>query len=1118
MSDFDPTRGPASPSPDAAAEDTVRADAARPATGGAIPPAAADAASSDAPDDVVKARRTRGLASLAINRPVGTIMLSMVVVVLGLFFLGRLPLDLLPSIVYPQIRASVSYSGVEPEVLEETIARPLETALAPTEGVTRIETEVQEGRVGVNLIFDYGTDVDLALQEAAKNLERARSRLPEEADAPTIFKFDPSQIPIFEGAFSSNERSLVELRDWVDRRLVPQLLTVQGVAAVDVSGGLTREVQVVLDPERLRSYGLTVSQVNDALRAANQDVAAGRVQSTTREVVGVTEGKFRNVNDIRALVLPLPSGGRVPLSEVATVRDTSREQRLWVRLNGVPAVKISVRKQPDANTVAVADAVEARLALLQNGTFLPSGVEFRSIENQASFIRNSVNSVRDAAVGGALLAMIVIFLFLGSLRKTLVIALSIPLSLLATFVMMGMGGLTLNIMSLGGLALGVGLLLDNAIVMLENVYRRRDALGEEAETAAHRGAAEVTSAVVASTTTNLAAVVPFLLITGLTALIFRELILTISFAILASLPVALTLVPMLAHQLTRIGWTSGLATSRPLLAFDRGMTRLRNGYVRAARVAVRFRWATLGAAVLALLGMIPLTSGLGNEFLPQVDDGNVGAFISLPPGSSAAETNRVTMEVERMVAEMPHVRNVFVTAGGFLFGGSTAEIGGRGSMTITLAPPGERDISADEWVQQMQGRINERGFPGARVFMRPPRIRGLRTNNSDSDVAVTITGDDLQELQALGEEVTQRLEGIPGLQNMEASAEEASPRISIRLDPQRASYLGLNAGAVGQTVRTALDGAVPTRYTEGSREYDVRVMFDRERFTSPEVLGAIALFPGGAGGGGSGPVYLRDVADVRMGVGPSTILRENQNRILRVTGDVVTEETTVGEVNADIRDRLQGIDLPEGYGLIYGGEEEAIRENSRQLAIVTGLAIFLVFVVLAVQYESLVNPFVILLAIPLSLVGVGLALWLTQTPQSAPVLLGVILLAGVVVNNSILLVEFIEEFRREAGATMQEAAVMAGSVRLRPILMTTLTSFLGMLPLAIGMGEGSELMRPLAIAMCGGVLVSTLLTLFVVPCAYVILNGGAERLGALITRKPEGRTSGPRDTAPVAGD
>ena len=1041
-------------------------------------------------------------------------MLSLVVVVLGWFYLGRLPLDLLPGIVYPQVRAGVTYPGVDPEVLEETVARPLETALAPTEGVTRIETEVQEGRVGVNLIFDYGTDIDVALQDASKNLDRARARLPQEADAPTIFKFDPSQMPIYEAAFSSDQRSLIDLRDWVDRRLVPQLLTVQGVASVDVSGGLTREVQVVLDPERLRSYGLTVSQVNEALRAANQDVAAGRVQSPTREVVGVTEGKFRSVADVRSLMLATAGGGRVPLTEVAAVRDTSREQRLWVRLNGVPAVKISVRKQPDANTVAVADAVDERLRRLEATGFIPNELQFRPIENQAGFIRNSVESVRNAALGGALLAMAVIFLFLGSVRKTLVIALSIPLSLLATFTMMGMGGLTLNIMSLGGLALGVGLLLDNAIVMLENVYRRRDTLGEDPETAAHRGAAEVTSPIVASTTTNLAAVVPFLLITGLTALIFRELILTISFAILASLPIALTLIPMLAHQLTRLGWKSGLGETRLLRGFDGAIARLRARYVRVARGAVRWRWATVLGAVVALFSVYPLTRGLGNEFLPQVDDGNVSVGVSLPPGGSAQETNRIVRELEAMVGQMPHVRNVFVTAGGQLFGSSTAEIGGRGSLTVTLDPPSRRDMTADQWVQAMQAKINERGFPGARVFVRPPRIRGLRTSSSGADVAITITGDDLQELQAIGEEIVARTEGVRGLNNMQPSAEEASPRISIRLDPERASYLGLNAAAVGQTVRTALDGAVPTRYTEGSREYDVRVMFDRQRFTSPEVLGAIALFPGGAGGA---PIYLRDVADVRTGLGPTTIQRENQNRILRVSGDVLTEIATVGEVNAQIRQRLAGMELPEGYGLIYGGEEEAIRENSRQLAMVIGLAVFLVFVVLAVQYESLVNPFVILLAIPLSLIGVALALWVTGTPQSAPVLLGVILLAGVVVNNSILLVEFIEEFRREQGISMEDAAVQAGAVRLRPILMTTLTSFFGMLPLAIGMGQGSELMRPLAVAMCGGILVSMLLTLFVVPSAYVILNRGAERLVAFVTRQR--RAAVPhREPAPAAGD
>ena len=494
---------------------------------------------------------------------------------------------------------------MEPEVLEETVARPLETALAPTEGVTRIETEMQEGRVGVNLVFAYGTDIDLALSEASKNLERARSQLPEEANPPTIGKFDPAQSPIFEGAFSSSERALAELRDWVDRRLVPQLLTIQGVAAVDVSGGLTREVQVVLDPERLRSYGLTVSQVNDALRAANQDVAAGRVASPTREVVGVTEGKFKSVNDIRSLVLSLPSGGRVPLTEVAAVRDTTREQRLWVRLNGVPAVKISVRKQPDANTVAVAEAVEERLAAAAGDELSPHG---RAVprHREPGQLHPQLRQLRARRGGGRRAARHDRHLPLPGEPAEDARHRPVHPPVAAGDVRDDGDGRTdaeHHVAGRPGAGRGAAA-----------GQRDRDA-GERLPTTGHAGGGRGdgraprrgggASAVVASTTTNLAAVVPFLLITGLTALIFRELILTISFAILASLPVALTLVPMLAHQLTRIGWSSRLGESAPLRAFDRGMDALRRGYVRAAKVAVRFRWATLGAAVVALLALHP---------------------------------------------------------------------------------------------------------------------------------------------------------------------------------------------------------------------------------------------------------------------------------------------------------------------------------------------------------------------------------------------------------------------------------------------------------------------------------------------------------------------------------
>ena len=1058
--------------------------------------------------------RWKGVASWSIRRPIGTIVLTMVVLVLGSVLVGDIPLDLLPKIPSTQIRVGVNNPGVEPGVLEQTVAKPLEGALSTTENLVRIETDIQEGRVGVNLHFPYGVDPDIALQNASTNLNRARSQLPEEASPPTIGKMDPSQGPVFEMAFSSQTRSLVSLREWVEERLRPQLLTVDGVASVDVSGGLVREVQVVLNQERLQAYGITVSQIISALRASNQDVAAGRIGSTEHELIGKTEGKFRSVADIRGVLLEVGGGRRVPLSEVATVADTHQVQRIWARLNGDQAVKISLRKQPDGNTVTIADAIDRKVKLLEASNFIPADLKSEVIQNQATFIRSSLHSVRESAVLGALLSMIVVLVFLGSIRKTLVIGTAIPLAILATFLLMGAADLSLNIMSMGGLALGIGMLVDNSIVMLENIFRKKDEGMSDPVEAAHAGSNEVTSAVVAATTTHIAAVVPFLLISGLTALIFRELIITISFAIAASLAVALTVVPMLAAQMGKIGFTSGLEHSRFMAGFDRGLDRVRHRYHRAAVVAVRRRWLILSASGLLLVGTAFLVRNLGSEFLPQVDDGRIGISIALPPGATPERTNAISLELEQMIRDMPYVKSMFTTAGGSLFGSATSSQSGRGSIDVQLSSVSDRDVTAGDWVAMLQQKITARGFPGARVFVRPPRIRGLQTSPQGSDVSIAIQGDDLAELQRLAREIAGTLRGTPGLQNMEAATEEASPVLAVRLDRERAGYLGLSVAEVGQTLRTALDGSVATRYAEGNREFDVRVMLPRDLFTSPEDLGAVAMFPGGSG---RAPIFLRDIADVSLTLGPSGIRRENQNRLLRLNGDVMTEVASIGEVTDSINARIAKMDLPDGYGIILGGQSEAIKENNRQLTIVGLLAVFLVFVVMAIQYESVINPLVILVAIPLSLIGVGAALWLTSTPLSAPVLLGVIMLAGIVVNNSILLVEYAEEYRRDRGVSREQAVIDAGSVRLRPILMTTLTTLLGMVPLALALGEGTEMMQPLAIAVIGGLTVSTVLTLLVVPGTYVALNGAGDRASAWLTRR-RGEKRPAVEASPVAGD
>jgi hydrophobe/amphiphile efflux-1 (HAE1) family protein len=1047
----------------------------------------------------VKDKR-RGIASWSISRPIGTIMITSTLLVLGAVYVGRIPVDLLPRIVYPQVRVNVSNPGVEPAVLEETIAKPLEAALATTQELTRMAADVSTGMVNITLDFKYGTNVDFALQDAAKNVERIRGRLPEEADPPNINKSDPAQQQIYQVAFSSGSRNQIALRQWVDQRLRPQLLSVNGVAAIEIFGGLVREIQVELDPDRLRGLGLSVSQVIGALRNENQDMAAGRISTLDREMIGTTAGKFKSLEDIRGVLLTSPSGARVPLRDIAAIRDTSQEQRSWARLNGVPAVRIGIQKQPEANTVEVVRGVQAKLAQLQSSGYVPADIRNEVTYDQSGFISDALKSVRNAAIIGAILSMLVVIVFLRSFRKTFIIGVSIPLAILATFVMMGIADLTLNIMSLGGLALGTGLLLDNAIVMLENIYRRRGTDNLDPEEAAHVGAAEVTSPVVASTTTNLASVAPFLLITGLSALIFRELILTISFAILASLPLALTLIPMLAAQLGKVRFSSGLERARPLLAFERGFDRMVGGYRRLATGVVRGRWLLLaGTAGLGAAAWL-WSKSFPSEFLPQVDDGTVTAMLRMPPGSTPQQANRLSLEVERMIGDMPAVYSVFANAGA-----------GRGGLDVRLTKAGDRQVTSDQWVQMLQRRVDDAGFAGSRVFVRPPRIRGLRTSSAGTDVSVTIVGDHLEQLDEIGQEIVRRLRGIPGLENVQVQADEPRPMLSIALDRERARNLGLDVAAVGQTVRTALDGTIATRYAEGNFEYDVRVLFPKHKFQSATDIGGTLLFPGGRN---THPVFLRDIASVNAAVSPATIRRENQNRRIEVSGDVITAVASIGSITDSLRNRLADLTLPDGYGLIIGGEEEAIRDTNSQMALVIALAIFLVFVVLAVQYESLLDPLIILTAVPLGLIGVVAILGITNTPFSAPVLLGMIMLAGIVVNNSILLVEFSNHFRREQGASIEAAVVEAGVVRMRPILMTTFTSLVGAMPLALGLGEGGELMRPLAIAVVGGLSVSSLLTLFVVPSFYVILH----HAGDAVKRFVLGDRVRPVPVGEVAGD
>lgn len=1037
----------------------------------------------------------RGLASLAIRRPIGTLSIASVVIVLGLFFVQRLPVDLLPHIEYPQITITVNYPGVAPEVMEEQVTRVIERNMAGAENLVLLDSRASEGRTNVNLHFELGTNLDLALQDAGRLLELARTQLPPDIEPPRLYKRDPSQDPVWQAGFSSSIRSEVQVHDWVINQLTPQLNAVNGVASVEAAGGQEREIQVVVDQHRLRAFGISMNDVTDLLASENVDIAGGWMTSETFDVMAKTDGMLTSAEDVRNLLLTVPgSDQRIRLSEVAEVEDGHREQRLFARLNGTPAVQVSVTKQPEANTVDVVEQVQAVMAQLERSGFLPEDIEYQAIDDPAYFIRGAISSVGTAALLGGLLAMLMVFLFLGSLRKSFVIGLSIPIAIMATFSLMGLSGLTLNVISLGGLALGVGLLLDNAIVMLENIFRHKDELGKSADESAHAGSREVTSAITAGTLTNLAAVLPFLLITGYAAMIFRELILTISFAILATLAAALTVVPMLAALLARIKWQSGLSESSLITGFDKGIDYIRRGYVKALKPVLRFHYVTILVAAIAVFAIIRIGGELGNEFLPQVDDGGVGVRLSLPSGTPPDETDRAARQIEQVIMQMPHVESVFALVGGHLGGGIVNPRPGTSNLSIQLEPASQRpDMSAGVWVNEAQSRLDQLDLPGARISVRPPSISGLQFSPGGSDFSISIVGEDLMALRHTARDVAARLQGIEGLEGVEVGREDQSPLMRILVDRERAADLGLRVSEVGRAVRDAVDGAVPTRFIDGSYEYDIRVRLPREQVADEELLGNLILFRIQGE-----PVLLRDVAEFQLGEGPAHIERENQNRVVRINGDINTEASDVGTIMAEVERRMADFDLPEDFSLIYSGQWETIQETNQELRTVVLLALFLVFVVLAVQYERLSNPLVILTAAPLSLLGVVGILALTGTSMSAPVLIGVVLLIGIVVNNAILLVEYIEVGRREQGLTVYEAVLGAASVRLRPILMTTLTTVLGMLPLAIGLGQGAEIMHPLALAVVGGLSVSIFLTLFLVPAFYMMVSSVAERTKALL--------------------
>ncbi len=1058
------------------------------------------------------------ISAVAVRRHIGTLMLTLAIVVLGVFFLFQIQVDLLPSITYPRIGLRVSVPGISPEVAVEEVTRPLEEGLAATEGVVQVFSETREGRVSVDLYFQPGGNIDRALNDATAAFNRARSNLPDTIESPRLFKVDPSQLPIYELAVRSSSLAPQQLRVFADEELARELGVLPGVAVADVSGGVEEEVRVVVDLSRMQALGVGLNQVLTELAETNQDISGGRILGEFSEPLTRVRGRFQDAAEILNLSLIVNNSGtsprRVYLRDFAQVIDGQANQRIFVNLNQQPAVKISIQKQPEANTIEVIASIKERLQQLRSTGVIPDDLELVTTLDESIFIRNAISNVTNAGLFGALLAAIAVLLFLGSLRQTAIIVLAIPLAALTAIILMKLFGLSLNVFSLGGLAVGVGIVVDNSIVMLENIaakVRMRAVKDTQTRLTTRQlientisSSQEVESALVASTSTNLVSVLPFLLIGGLISLLFNELILTVSFAVAASVLIALTVVPMLSSRLLVINKSSRIGRWGALKSFNRRFTAITNSYGTILKQVVRRRLIVLGLTFLLLGSSSILVFGqIPQEILPRINTGQARLFAQFPPGTTLNTNRRVMDQVDQILLSQPETEYVFTTAGGFLFGGNTSENLLRGSSTITLKP--NTDVEA--YISKVSAAFEQLNLVDIRLRIFPGQVRGLILNNSPvrgADIDLVLQGEDAQVLEQAGQQVLNTLEEQATLSSFRPDADPRQPEIQIKLDRERAAELNLNIQDVGATLETAIAGSVATQLQRGNRLVDVRVALAETAIRQQEQLKQIPLFNSQTSQTNSQIdmsngralqrlIRLGDIAKIELGTAPGEIQRINQRQVFLISGSL-NENANLGDALAELEQIFPRINLPEGVSRLPSAAAQSNQAIQSAFAVLGGLAAFLVFVVMAVQYNSLVDPLVIMFTLPLALAGGIWGLFITQTAVGITVIVGAVLLVGIVVNNGIILVELANQIRLKEQVDRTTAILLAAPQRLRPILMTTITTVLGMFPLALGLGQGGEFLQPLGIVVFSGLALATLLTLFIIPCLYILLHDLVERI------------------------
>ena len=1018
------------------------------------------------------------ISRFSVRRPVLTIMAALVVIILGGVSLSRLSIDLMPDITYPTLSISTEYENASSEEVEELITRPVEEAMSAVPGVEQVTSVSAEGRSSVRVTFTWGTDLDAAANDIRDRLDRIIHHLPDDAERPSLRKFDLASFPILIVGVASN-LDPIQVRRIIDNQVKNRIERIPGVASLDIRGGLDREIHVNLNAEKMKALGLPIDQILSRIKDENINLPAGTIEQGLLDVTIRTPGVYTSLEEIQNTVVAIREGVPIQLKEIANVEDAWEKVTRIVRVNGRPGVRFSVSKQSGKNTVEVATGVLKEIEQINRE--IPQ-LDIFPIIDTSDYIKRSITNVGTTILYGGALAVVVLLLFLRNIPSTAIIATTIPISIIATFALMYFNGFTLNLMTLGGLALGVGMLVDNAIVVLENIFRLRES-GQNPESAAINGSQEVVAAVIASTLTTLVVFLPLIFVRGMSGIMFKQLSYVVSFSLACSLAVALTLVPMLASRVhapvTLENGQGGYRGGWIYRVIGRFFTAMENEYKNLLRFSLNHRILILGSALLLFTGSLLLIPLVGVELMPATDEGEVRVYAEMAVGTRLNLVDETFQKIEAIVKrEVPELDNSVTFVGGSTW---RARGGNAGEMRVALKPVRERTRSSEQVAADLRRKLMF--IPGTKVRTRAGQglfILRIGTGGDDK-VQLEVRGYDLETSDVLAKRVQAVIENVEGITDTKVSRETGTPEELIIVDRQKAADMKLTVSKIASMLQTVLSGTSAGNFRDGGDEYNIRVKLEgAEKKDLRDILDLPVTNADGE------RVVLRNVVTVRPRRGPVLVERKDQERVVYVTAN--SSGRDMGSILSDIHKGIQSLPVPRDFSIVFGGDYEEQQKAFRELMMSFVLALILVYMVMASLFESLKYPFVVMFSVPLAVIGVILMLFLSGTTFNVQSYIGCIMLGGIVVNNAILLVDHINLLRNRDGMPVREAIEEAGRRRLRPILMTAMTTTLAMAPLAIGIGEGGEAQAPMARAIIGGLISSSLITLLVVPAVYAVFE------------------------------